>query len=224
MRMSLFLLFAGLMQVFAESYAQDTRLTIYKNNITLENLLTEIESNSEFFFFYSNEKIDKSITVNIDAQQQTIAGILDHALKGTDITYQVIDKAIILSKKNVIQPIIQQPVITGTVTDISGEPLPGVNIIVKGTLTGAVTNVNGKYTITVPDKDAVLVFTFMGYETREFTVGEQTVIDLVLSENAREIEEIVVVGYGVQNKKTMTGSVSVIDMKEVETNSKSTVS
>ena len=103
--------------------------------------------------------------------------------------------------------VIQQITVTGTVTDKDG-PLTGVNVIIKGTLIGVVTDLNGKYTITVPNGNTFLVFSFVGYATVELQVGDRRVIDVELAENVRELEEVVVVGYGTVKKSDLTGSVT----------------
>jgi TonB-linked SusC/RagA family outer membrane protein len=107
--------------------------------------------------------------------------------------------------------------VTGTVTDAAGETMPGVNVTVKGTTTGTVTDMDGKYTINVPDNTTVLVFSFIGYTAQEFTVGNQTAISVTLAENTTELDEVVVVGYGVQRKSNLTGSVAVVKAEALST-------
>ena len=106
--------------------------------------------------------------------------------------------------------------ITGTVSD-NGGPLPGVSVRVKGTSTGDATNADGKYTVTVMGTDAVLVFSYVGYIPTERTVGNQREINVILVEDAQQIEEIVVVGYGTQKKANLTGAVSTVSMQKMET-------
>ena len=105
--------------------------------------------------------------------------------------------------------------ITGTVTDESGETLPGVNVLVKGTLIGQVADFNGKYTVTVPGRDAVLVFTFVGYAPQEIAVADRQIIDVIMSEDVAQIEEVVVVGYGTQRRATLTGSVAQVSGDDI---------
>ncbi|MEL7222514.1 MAG: carboxypeptidase-like regulatory domain-containing protein, partial [Bacteroidota bacterium] len=106
--------------------------------------------------------------------------------------------------------------ITGKVIDADDKfGLPGVNIIVRGTSTGTVTDFDGNYSINVPNKEAVLVFSFTGYAAQEITVGEQTVIDVVLGVDAQQLEEVVVVGYGNQDRAKVTGAVASIDSKDI---------
>ena len=112
--------------------------------------------------------------------------------------------------------VVQQGInITGVVTEATGDPLPGVNVVVKGTSTGQVTDVNGRYSISVPNENATLQFSFVGYVTAELTVGNQRTISVELREDASQISEVVVVGFGVQKKENLTGSVSMVDMEKV---------
>ena len=105
--------------------------------------------------------------------------------------------------------------ITGSVTDNTGAPVPGVNVVVVGTTTGAISDSNGNYSIMVPDGSAILQFSFVGYTTQEFTVGDQTVINVELSEDARELEEIVVIGYGTARRRDLVGAVEQISGKTI---------
>ena len=98
--------------------------------------------------------------------------------------------------------------VTGTVVDTEGLTMPGVNIIVKGTTTGVITDIDGNFRISVPDKNSVLVFSFVGYTAQDIVVGNQTNIKVTLQADALELEDVVVVGYGVQKKKLVTGATS----------------
>ncbi|MDR1666675.1 MAG: TonB-dependent receptor [Bacteroidales bacterium] len=106
--------------------------------------------------------------------------------------------------------------VSGVVTDAAGEPLPGVNVVSEGSTRGAITDGKGKYTITVPDRDAVLAFSFVGYVTQEVIVGDQTTINISLPEDARQLEEVVVVGYGTQKRKELTGAVASVPKAVLE--------
>ena len=109
----------------------------------------------------------------------------------------------------------QEKTVRGTITDgATGQPLPGANVSVKGTMTGTTTGMEGQYELTVPGADAVLVFSFVGYQQKEVTVGDQTVIDVTLREDIEQLDEVVVVGYGTQRRQEITGSVSSVDVAE----------
>lgn len=110
----------------------------------------------------------------------------------------------------------QTTTIKGTITDMTGEPLPGVSVVVKGTTTGVMTDIDGKYAISVPNREATLVITYMGFKPQEHKVGDKTTIDIVLEEQSQDLDEVVVVGYGVQKKVNLTGSVASVDSKKLE--------
>ncbi|MDR1153550.1 MAG: TonB-dependent receptor [Bacteroidales bacterium] len=119
---------------------------------------------------------------------------------------------------------VQGTVITGTVTDETGQPMPGVSIQVKGTLTGTVSDAEGKYSIHAPSREAVLVFSFVGYAVQELPAGDRREISITLVEDNRLLEEVVVVGYGVQKKSNLTGSVAVVKAEALETRPVSSIS
>jgi TonB-dependent starch-binding outer membrane protein SusC len=109
----------------------------------------------------------------------------------------------------------QEKTITGTVSDNSGAPLPGVTVVVKGTSTGTITDIDGNFTIKVSGNEAVLEIKFLGYDTQEITVGEQTSIQIKLAESFQAMDEVVVIGYGTQKKSDLTGAVASISSKEI---------
>ena len=118
----------------------------------------------------------------------------------------------------------QSQTITGVVIDDSGEPLPGVSITVKGARTAVLSDVDGRYNITVPGSDAVLVYSFLGFAPQEIKVGVRAAIDVTLKEDVKMIDEVVVIGYGTQTKKSLTAAVSTMDMSSIEANTHATVS
>ena len=115
-------------------------------------------------------------------------------------------------------PLYAQQRITGNVSDSQGDPLPGVNVLVKGTTIGVVSDSNGAYSIDAPNKESVLTFSFVGFSTQEYTVGDQRQINVVLEEDTKVIDEVVVVGYGVQKKVNLTGAVTSVKMDEIMEN------
>ena len=207
----LIFIFFGL-SLSASTYSQTHRLSVDKINVTIAEVFSDIEAMSEFSFLYSPREIDVTRKVSIKATNVLITDILSSILAGNDIAYRLTDRHIILYKADtalgVVDFKLQGIAVTGTVTDETGEGLPGVNVSVQGTLIGVITDTNGKYSITVPSTDAVLVFSFVGFATQEFRVGSQTVVDIVLVEDSRQIEEVVVVGYGTQKRSNITGSVT----------------
>ncbi len=206
MKISVLLFIAGFLHVSANSYGQETKLTLKESNVELGNLLSYIETQSEFLFFYNNDRIDKTMKVNVDVSNSTIATVLDQVLAGTGIIYQVIDRAVILTEKT-DSHYKQGITVSGTVSDESGSTIPGVNVVIKGTTLGQVTDADGKYTVHVSNKDAVLTFSFIGYVSQEIVVGDRLQIDVTMAEDTRELEEVVVIGYGSMEKRRLTNAV-----------------
>jgi len=156
--------------------------------------------------------INKRITLNL--KNKSVEAILDQILDQSNLTYRIFENNLIVVTPEVY--VRQGITITGRVTDNAGEPLPGVNVMVKGTNIGSIANAAGGYSITVPNSDATLVFSFLGFATQEIAVADRQVIDVTMSEDVSQIDEVVVVGYGVQRRVNLTGSVSTIAASKLE--------
>jgi TonB-linked SusC/RagA family outer membrane protein len=212
MRLSLFLLFMLCVSVFATGYSQDARINLdVKAETTVKSVLKMIEDQSGFRFFYNSDMVDLNKKITVLVNNKDINDALSSIFAGTSVGYRVLENNFVVLS---LAEMLQQITITGTVTD-NGEPMPGVNVLVKGTLTGTVTDVNGKYTIQAPDRNAVLVYSFIGYTTAEKTVGDQTTIDVALAEDTKQIEEVVVVAYGTQRKREVSGSMAQLSAEEL---------
>ena len=209
--MMVLICFIGLLSSFGKSYSQNTKLSVEFKNSSIESVLNYIESSTEYSFMYDNKKIDISREVNISAKDQTIEAILDQ-LFGNGVNYQMIGKHIIITpKESQLSSSTQQlRSISGKVTDSSGSSLPGVSVAVKGTINGTISDADGKYSLTNIPANATLQFSFVGMKTQEVKVEGKLTINVILVEEAIGIEEVVAVGYGVQKKVNLTGSVSSI--------------
>ncbi len=210
MRISLFLLFACFFQVFAaNNYAQTKKLTLSMDKATIAEVLQAIENQSEFKFFYNNQLIDVTSKVDVAVRKKKIWEVLDNVLPDAGITYRVVGKQIALFQQvpNSGKPAIQQqPVtITGKVTGEDGNILPGVNITIKGTIKGTITDADGNYSIEVPQESKSLTFTFIGMEPQEVMIGTLTEINVTMVESAIGLREVVVTALGIQrDKKTLS--------------------
>ncbi len=213
MKISFFLLFFLLFHATAVTiHGQDKSINVKMKDVIVRDVLKEIENKTAYRFFFSDNFSDIYKKVDINIETNDLSELLSNVFKNTTITYRILDNnMVVITPISVNNTMGQGIAVQGTITDKNGEPMPGVNIILKETSTGVVTNANGQYTVTVPNKDAVLVFSFIGYISQEIAVGSRTNIDVVLNEDIREIEEVVVVGYGTQKKINLTGSVSVIN-------------
>ncbi len=212
MNYSFFLLFVGMFHAIASvSYSQTTQLTLDMHDVTVAQAILQIENASQFYFTYNTSEINPNRKVSVHLQENDIHAVMKQLFAGENVSYIIADKHVVLykdSEKMYHSNVLQQGInITGTVTDDKGEPLLGVSIVIKGTSQGTVTNNNGAFTLQVPNENASLVFSFVGFVTQEILVGNQRTIKVKLDEDTREIEEVVVVGYGTLKKSDLTGSV-----------------
>lgn len=220
MKLTTLFFLIGLMQLSANVYSQSTKLTLEMRNKKVVEVLEEIEKQSEFRFAYSSELIDMERKVSVDINKKNIEETLHVLFAGTGVKHVVYDRHIMLypeemdSKTESLSN--QQNTITGKVVDENGEELPGVTVLVKGTTNGAVTNVDGNYTLGNIPEGATLEFSFIGMLTQEIVIGNQTTIDVIMQVDAIGIEEVVAVGYGTQKKVNLTGSVAHITSEELD--------
>ena len=231
--MKLFILLTvfGVSICFAtNSYSQTTILSINVNNMTVKEVFSEIRKNSEYIFFYRDGVVDLERKVSLHLKNQKIDAILDKLFENTNNDYVISDRQITITHKQEAAPAaveavqVSTPVeeeqqgipITGTVKDADGQPLPGVTVMIKGATQGTATDANGAFSLSVPDANATLVFSYIGYVKQEIPVGNQRIINVSLKEDTQAIEEIVVVGYGTQSRTTITTSVSKVDDKVLE--------
>lgn len=219
MKLTLTVLFIAVLQTFAEqTYSQTTTLSVNLKNVSVLTALQEIEEQTDFFFLYSRSLIDVERQVDVKLKNVKIFEILDALFSETDVDYKVEEKQIILSKKPVENrnATEQQKPVTGKITNSSGIPLPGVNIVIKGTTIGAISDKNGDYLIADVPQDATLVFSFIGMKKLEIFVAAQSVIDVTLIDEPIGIEEVVAIGYGTMKKADLTGSVVRADIQTLQ--------
>ncbi|MDR2969567.1 MAG: TonB-dependent receptor [Tannerellaceae bacterium] len=223
MKITSFLLLTLVVCVHAENTdSQKEKISINHNVIPLGKVLNEIENKTDYLFFY-NSNVDVNRSVSIHANEKTIPDILNDIFEGTNINYEREGTHIILSAKgttaavSVPAPGVTQQnriTVTGTVTDQMGAVI-GANILERGTTNGAVTDVDGKYTLSVAP-NATLTVSYIGYVEQQIPVNNRTVLNIQLREDTQTLDEVVVVGYGIQQRKDITGSVSVVSSKELQ--------
>jgi TonB-linked SusC/RagA family outer membrane protein len=197
------------LSVFAKG--QD-RITVVVRNTEWPKALVAVEKASEYRFVYSNDVAPMSRKIDLVVRDADLPEVMDKLLASTTLSYKVMpDKLVVLYSKLNNTPEIK---VSGRITDESGIPLPGASVRVKGTSQGVSANTNGEYTITVPD-DAVLIFSFVGYEERQVSVSGQATINVSLKPSVKVQDQVVVIGYGTAVKRDLTGSIVKISGKEV---------
>ncbi len=214
---SLLTLFLTL-QMSASVWSQT--MSVKLKNSTLQELFVQIEKNSNYRFFYNNDEVDVNQRISIDAEEKTVGKILSAALEGTSYSFKEMENKLILIERNGVPSSVQglnqqQKSVSGKVTDTSGGSLPGVSVVVKGTTTGIITDMDGKYTLPRVPENAILQFSFVGMRMQELSATGKTTINVELTEESIGIDEVVAVGYATQKKVNMTGSVSSVKFGEV---------
>lgn len=213
MRLSSVLILAGIMQVSAAVYSQNTRITLSMENKTIKEVLDQIEQVSDVRFFYNSSYPVLNKQVTVEASSRPIEDVLKGMLASADVSYKVMEDNLILIAPKAL---IQQQIVTGQVRDAeTGDPMPGVNITVQGTTVGTISDLQGSYTLTIPSPDAVLQFSFIGYLTENVPAGGRVRIDVDLKPEVSVLREVVVTGYSVERKKDIIGSVAVVNTSDM---------
>lgn len=195
---------------------EEVTVNISKTQLTLGQFFREVEKQTSFTFSYDSKKIDRQTSLVFEHTSGTVEDFLKSATEQTILSFRQYNHSIDVLKDEAREVIAFQVeedddlTIIGTVTDINGEPLPGVTVSIPGTGIGTATDMEGRYSLSVPE-GSTLVFSFIGFESQQVTVGNQTVIDIALSEDISSLEEVVVVGYGEQRKKEITGAVASVN-------------
>lgn len=210
MKLTWLLILALTLQTNANLWSQTIKLDIELKNKSLQELFSQIEENSKYRFFYSNDEVDVSQKVTVNIRNRVIGDILTEAFKELPYTFRELKNNMILVelKSEQKQTVTQQKSVSGRVTDSAGQPLPGVSVVVKGTTQGMVTNVDGEFSLTNIQESATLQFSFVGMKTQEILVVGKTSLNVVMEEESVGIEEVVAIGYGTARRKDLTGSVA----------------
>lgn len=210
MRITLFVLLFTTFQVIAGSgYSQSARLSLHLQGTSVKDVLGAIEAQSDYYFLYNSELIDVTRKVDLTAENETVDQILSKLFREGEVKVVIRDRHIILTPEERAGQQ-QNKSIRGTISNILGEPLPGVTILIKGTTTGTVTNADGNFSLNKVNPDAILVISFIGMRTQEIGIGNKSVFNITMEEESIGIEEVVAVGYGVQKKVNLTGAVDVV--------------
>ncbi len=211
----LFIVFFA-MSVSAKVIAQQERVSLDFTGITLQQLFAEIQKQTSLFFVYNEEQCKDFGVVDIHVKEQSVDEALKMVFSGKDFTYQFEDKIIVVKAgKNAPQVVKRK--ITGRVTDVKGGPLPGVGILIEGTMVGTTTDADGKYVLECPDmKDIVLLFSFVGMKMHREVIGNRTEVTVKMEEDIKEIEEVVVTGIYQRKSESFTGSAATFKAEELK--------
>jgi TonB-linked SusC/RagA family outer membrane protein len=216
MKLTVALILFACLQVSAKTYSQD-RITLNLQSAELKKVLAAIEKKSNYRFLYNDALLAGKPRVDVNVTNEEVTSVLDEILNNSGIGYKVLEHKLVVLKATAADRMIEVVDIrvTGRVTDANGQPLPGVSVTIKGTSIGATTDASGNFSITVPDENARLVFSYVGYDPQEVTVGSQTTINISLATSTRTMDQVVVIGYGTASRRDLTGSIVKVSGKEV---------
>lgn len=221
MKLTIVILVATFLQVSAAGYAQ--KISLAERNVSIEKVFREIKKQAGFDFFYDAEMLQLTKPVSITVRNASVENVLEQCFAGQPLTYIIERKTIVVKKKQNENAMLfpesisgQQETVTGRVTDENSEALPGVSVRLKGTTVATSTDVQGRFRITVSGQNPVLVFTFIGYGSKEIAVSGQSSVSVQLQPEQKALEEVVVVGYGTTTRKKLTAAVDQIGASQIE--------
>ncbi len=217
MRLTLYVLFLAVIQGFAvDSYSQVTKLSLEASNSTVREVLTQIENETEFYFLYNSKIVDVDRKIDVSLQSKKIEEVLDVIFDKTSVEYTIVDRQIVLSNSELHSDGEQKRQIKGKVSDENGEPLPGVTIVFQGTTQGTISDIDGNYSMVMPDNAEVLVFSFIGMMTQEVNIDGKEEVNVTLLQDYIGIEEVVAIGYGTTKKEDLVSSVAQVKAEIIE--------
>ena len=214
MKLSSLLMLLFCMNLSAGIYAQEARLSVSVENSNIREIIRIIKQQSDYTFVYNVEELDHIGSITMNVKDSDVRTILDACLKNSGYTYSILDKVIVIRKA---EPQQQEQIkkIRGTITDKKKVPLPGVTVLIKGTTTGVSTDMNGKFEMVQPkDSNIVLLVSFIGMKTQTIPYKGQD-LTIVMEEDSQEMEEVVVTGYQVINKKKSTSAITSVKMDDI---------
>lgn len=201
-----FLLLCSCFAFAGHANSQNAEVSLNKTKVQLQEILNEIEEQTDYLFI-SNRDVNLKQKVSVSAKDESVQDVLSEVLKNTGLTFTIEGVNIILSRREESIYAIQQQVktVSGKIVDQNGEPIIGANVVEKGTTNGTVTDMEGKFSIDIAS-GSTLMISYIGYVEQIIPVTGKERLDIVLKEDSQSLDEVVVVGYGVQKKKLVTGA------------------
>lgn len=219
MKLCLFFMFVLHFGVSATGYAQQ-KVSLSMEDVTLEQVLKELKRQTGLRFFYSVEKVRNEQKKVVNIKNDVLEDALKNVLKGTGLTFSIMNDVVVIKDEVlvVLDSTKKEPVVVrGVVKDKAGLPLPGVTIVIKGTQVGCVSDVDGKFSFSVPEiNNLVLQFSFVGMITKEVKVSNNKPLNVELEEDVQSMEEVIVTGYFTKSKSSYTGSAVVVKAEELK--------
>ncbi len=215
MRTTLLMLMVFASSMFAnEAASQVAKVNLEVKNAKLTKVLDAIERQTDYLFVYDKNEVDLNYKVTVQAENISVAEVLTDIFRSTGVVYAMEGSNIMLMRGNIVQQ--QGKTITGKVVDANGAPIPGVTIVVKGTTTGTITDMDGNFTLAGVPEGGTLAFSFVGMKTQEIVVGSQNNITVQMAEETIGLDEVVAIGYGTIKKSDLAGSTGTVKSDVLE--------
>ena len=216
MKLTCALILIACLHVSAGTYSQD-KITLKVSSTNIKKVLAAIEKRSEYRFLFNESIMANKPMVSVNVTNAEITSVLNDICLNNGIAYHILKNNLIVLKEAALGAEIAIPdiAVSGKVTGAAGEPLPGVSVTIKGTQTGTTTDAQGNYSLTVPDENVVLVFSYVGLTSQELRVGTQTTLNVTMIASTQAMDEVVVIGYGTASKRDLTGSIVTVKAKEI---------
>jgi TonB-linked SusC/RagA family outer membrane protein len=206
--------------IHARAWAQNEKIALDVKDVSIRQFFDKIEAQSEYRFTYRDWSISDERQITYSTSGEAIESLLQKTLTPLGLQFQISRKDILITRKTSVQK--EDRIFSGTVVDSNGEPVIGASIAVKGTKIGTVTDANGKFALEAPDA-SLLSVSYFGYVSKDIKPGENMHLPIVLQEDRRQLEEVIVIGYGIQKKSDLTGAVSSIKTDELTITSDASV-
>ena len=218
MKLTLVLMITGILHLSASTSAQNINLSV--KEVSLKKVFKELRLQSGYNFLYNSKMLNETSPVSLSVKNMPFSEVLEACFKNQPVTYVITQNTVIIKKKDVaVNAVHQQITVSGTVKDSKGNPIPGVNVRLKNTTTGTATDVDGKFSLNLPDNSGVLVFSFLGYETQEATVNGSNALNIILKEQSSSLNEVVVTALGVKrSERSLTYSTQQISSEALTQN------
>ena len=200
-----------------KSYSQTMKVTVVSDRISTGKVINEIEKQTDYLFVYDMNEVNLKRNVKVHAQDKPVAEVLNEVFEGTDIYYAMEGKNIMLmnkAKEKASEKQADDNKVTGSIKDMAGEPIIGANVTIKGQSIGTITDIDGRFIINAP-ANAILRITYIGYIPQEIKVENKRELKIILQEDTETLDEVVVVGYGVQKKSDVTGAMIRVNSDEL---------
>lgn len=210
---------------FSAGYSQEVKLTLKADNKSLTDVFAEIRKNSQYTFVYNLDDLQSVRVKSLNVKDASIKEILDKCLKGTGFSYDIEDQVVIIRPERPVQDEVKKITLKGVVMTTDSVSVAGATVLLRGTYAGVVTNIDGKFEMTLPEqKDIVLLVSFVGMETQEVKVTDvKKTITVLLKEKVGQLDEVVITGYGQTTKRRSTGSYGSVNKDVFENKATSTV-